>query len=292
MRRATSFLLALLMLVSVLPAHAQGNPYDLPISLTPGYEANPACFIEDGYEDDSLSVRMEKRRLKDLTVDIAWIKVKSPTQLRTAIAGTPNSMQEDKPGTLVRAANAVVAINGDMYSRRKGMLYRMGVALKQTESPEKDSLFIDENGDFHVFINSDPKEMVEYLKAGHQMINTFSFGPAMVVDGQVQTIREDYWFECLTRAPRVVIGQIDTLSYVFVEAEGRNKESRGFTMQQMADFMGTLGVKTAYNLDGGNSATMFFNRTYYDWHYTDAERRASDIIYVCSAVDPATWKEQ
>ena len=292
MKRCLTILIVLMMLSAACGAFAEDAKFDLPVSLTPGYEPNPACYTADGYEDESLSVRMEKRRLSDLTVDIAWIKVKSPTQLRTAIAGTPNSMQEALPGALVRAMNAVVAVNGDMYSRRQGMLYRMGVALKQTQSPDKDSLFIDENGDFHVFLGSDPAEMVEYLKAGHQMINTFSFGPAMVVDGVVQTIREDYWFECQTRAPRIVIAQVDTLSYVFVEAEGRNKESRGFTMQQMADFMGALGVRTAYNLDGGNSAIMFFDRKYYDWHYTDAERRTSDIVYVCSAVDPATWKDQ
>ena len=292
MKRLIFSLAVILTILSVLTAFAEETNYELPISLTPGYEENPACYTEDGYEDDSLTVRMEKRRLDDLTVNIAWITVKSPTQFRTAIVGKPGNRVEAKPGNLVRKCNAVVAVNGDMYTRRQGMLYRMGVALKQTESPDKDSLFIDENGDFHMFINSDPAEMVAYLQTGHQMINTFSFGPAMVVDGVVQTIRDDYWFECLARAPRIVIAQVDTLSYVFVQAEGRSQQSRGFTMQQMADFMGTLGVKHAYNLDGGNSAIMFFGGKYYDSHYSDIERPTSDIVYVCTAVDPATWKDK
>lgn len=287
MKKLIAFLLLVILLTTAACAE---NKYDLPISLTPGYESNPACYSEDGYEDDSVTVKMEKIYLEDTIIDLAWIKVKSPTQFRTAIHGTPKQASEGTPGAMVRANNAIVAVNGDMYSRRQGMIYRMGVALKQTSSPDKDSLFIDENGDFHVIKDSDPALMVEFLQQGHTIINAFSFGPAFVVDGEAQTIRSDYWFECETRAPRTIIAQVDTLSYLFVEIEGRSHNTRGMTMQQAADYMATLGVKVAYNLDGGNSSIMFFNRKYYDAHYTGSERETSDIVYICSAVDPAEWK--
>ena len=283
-------LLTILLLMNI-PAFAESG-YDLPISLRPGPKPNPACYTADGYQDDSLTVRMEKLRLPRTTVDLAWIKVKSPTQLRTAIYGLPGNVYTNEPGELVRSCNAVVAVNGDKLTERKhGLIYRMGVMLQQTASPEKDSLFIDENGDFHAFVRSDPKEMAQFLKDGHTIVNAFCFGPAMVIDGKAQTIGK-YDFECNTEAPRTIICQVGPLEYLFIEIEGRNQNSRGMTMQDAANYVATLGVQTAYNLDGGNSSIMFFNRKYFDEHYSGSERPMSDIVYVCSAVDPSTWEKK
>lgn len=285
------WLAAALLLAALATAALAEQPFDLPISLTPGPEANPACYTENGYEDESLSVRMEKIRLPRTTVDLAWIKIKSPTQLRTAIYGKPGDVYNKEPGRLVRASNAVVAINGDKLTERKhGLIYRMGVMLQQTASPEKDTLIIDENGDFHAFIKSNPKEMAAFLKQGHTIVNSFCFGPAMVVNGEAQTIGK-YDFECETEAPRTILCQVGPLEYLFVEIEGRSRHSKGMTMQDAANYVATLGVQTAYNLDGGNSSIMFFNRKYYDEHYTGSERKISDIVYVCSAVDPAAWEK-
>ena len=64
-------------------------------------------------------------------------------------------------------------------------------------------------------------------------------------------------------------------------------------MQQLADFLGTLGcVRQAYNLDGGDSTVMYFGNYFWDnkYHYDGMDRIASDIIYVSTAVDPETWK--
>ena len=288
-RMVTVLIIICGLLLVLCPALAE-NKYDLPISLTPGCKPNPACYTDMGYQDDSLTVRMEKLRLPRTTVDLAWIKIKSPTQLRTAVYGEPGSIYNSEPGGLVRSYNAVVAVNGDKLTERKhGLIYRMGVMLQQTASPEKDTLFIDENGDFHAFVNSDPKAMAKFLKDGHKIINSFCFGPAMVIDGKAQTIL-DYDFERLAEAPRTIICQVGPLEYLFVEIEGRSQNSKGMTMQDAANYVATLGVQTAYNLDGGNSSIMFFNRKYFDEHYSGSERPMSDIVYVCSAVDPKTWE--
>lgn len=296
MKRILLLLLCLCFVCSASCAELVREGYDLPIDLVPGYEPNPACYTEDGYHDDSLDVRMEQMIYNNVRVNLAWITVKSPTQLRTAIQGWGGDVYlEGRPTKLVRQNNAVVAINGDMFTRRQGILYREGVALKQTESPDKDSLFIDENGDFHILPKSDPALMVEYLKAGHKIINSFAFGPALIIDGEVQTIDENYWFEPTRRAQRTALCQTGPLQYLFVEVIGRTLESRGFTMQQLADFLGTLGkVQVAYNLDGGDSTVMYFNGTYWDrkYHYDGMDRVASDIIYVATGVDPTEWKTE
>ena len=77
---------------------------------------------------------------------------------------------------------------------------------------------------------------------------------------------------------------IDDLHYVFVVSDGRTDESQGLSLSQLAEFMATLGVTTAYNLDGGGSSTMYFNGEVINNPTTDGhsikERSVSDIVYI------------
>jgi exopolysaccharide biosynthesis protein len=88
----------------------------------------------------------------------------------------------------------------------------------------------------------------------------------------------------MTSNPRTAIGIIDSLHYVMVVSDGRTSESTGLTLYQLATFMQTLGVTTAYNLDGGGSSTMYFNGTVINSPTTDGEsiveRSVSDIVYI------------
>lgn len=277
-------------LLFTLPALAE--EYSLPVDFSGGYTPNPHGFTKHSYEDASLSVKMERRDIDGVRYDIAWIKVASPTQLRTAIAGAPNEVVAEKPGRMARSVNAVVAINGDFYTQRKdGLIYRQGQAFRYVLNPEKDILVIDDLGDLHVFLGSENQttELLTFLQSGRTIVNAFTFGPAIVKDGVALPIPETYLtrFDSNIRAPRTVIAQIGPLEYVFVEAEGRVSHSKGVTTDQMGEFMAELGVKTAYCLDGGNSSIMLFNGKYYDANYAASEREQSDIIYVCSAV-PST----
>lgn len=280
-------LILLFCLLLMLPALAE--EYTLPVDFSGGYEPDPNGFTNDSYEDASLSVKMEKRDIDGVRYDIAWIKVASPTQLRTAIAGKPNQITAEKPSRIARSKNAVVAINGDYYVQRKdGLIYRQGQAFRYILNPEKDILVIDDLGDLHVFLGGKEQsnELLAFLQSGRTIVNAFTFGPALVKDGQALPMPDTYQtrFDSAIRAPRTVIAQIGPLEYVFVEAEGRVKHSKGVTTNQMGEFMVELGVQTAYCLDGGNSCIMLFNSRYYDSNYASAERPQSDIIYVCSAV--------
>ncbi len=281
-------LLALLLCL-LLPLPALAEDYSLPLDFSGGYTPDPNAFTQDTYEDASLSVRMEKQDIDGVRYDIAWIKVASPTQLRTAIAGQPNEIVAEKPGRMARRVNAVVAINGDFYVQRKdGLIYRQGQAFRYILNPEKDILVIDDLGDLHVFLNgeSQTNELLTFLQSGRTIVNAFTFGPAIVKDGQAIPLPATYQtrFDSAVRAPRTVIAQTGPLEYVFVEAEGRNAISKGVTTDQMGEFMVTLGVQTAYCMDGGNSSILLFNGKYYDSNYAASEREQSDIIYVCSAV--------
>lgn len=274
---------------------AEETVYHLPVDFSGGPKANPACYDTENftYEDESLSVRMETRDIDRVRYNLAWIKVKSPTQLRTSVAGEPNEVKAKLPSRMGKAVNAVVAINGDFYTQRKdGLIYRQGVAFRYDLNPEKDVLVIDEMGDFHIFVGTKAEELVAFLKEGHQIINAFTFGPGIVKDGEILPLPQTYVtrFDNTVRSPRMAVAQMGPLEYVFVEAQGRNDESIGVTSDQMAAFMHSLGVQQAYLVDGGNSCVMLFGGRYYDSNYKESEREQSDIIYVVSAIPEDTWQ--
>ena len=70
---------------------------------------------------------------------------------------------------------------------------------------------------------------------------------------------------------------------MMVVSDGRTEESEGLTLYELAQVMEELGCKTAYNLDGGGSSTMWFMGRVVNCP-TDGkksgERRISDIVYI------------
>ena len=83
--------------------------------------------------------------------------------------------------------------------------------------------------------------------------------------------------------PRTAIGIIDDMHYVFVVSDGRTDESEGLSLYALADFMQSLGVQTAYNLDGGGSSTLYFNGQVVNNPSSNGriqERKVSDIVYI------------
>ena len=276
----------------LLPAaHAEAaevvREYELPVDFTPGYAPREELFTEDGYEDDSIRVQMETREEDGVIWRIAWVEVASPTQLRTAIAGSKVTSSAKKLVlTMAADAHAVVALNGDYYSndaKKTTFEYRMGVKIRDKTNKKKDILIIDENGDFHTFIKSEGVTKFE-SQTGHRIINAFTFGPALVQEGQHLKMDTGYGYNPNGREPRAAIGQLGELSYVLVIAEGRG-ESPGVTHQELADFMYSLNCVEAFNLDGGGSATLVYHGRYFN-NLGGNPREMSDIIYFATAVPP------
>ena len=178
----------------------------------------------------------------------------------------------------------MLAISADQIVRNeKGYVIREGKTYRKQYYKSRDILAIDANGDFHIVYKSDKNELNALLDNQEcPIVNTFNFGPALVAEGQMLEIPSYYTQFNLGRPePRCAIGQTGPLSYVLVVAEGRSKESAGATGEQLAAFMAAQGCVTAYNLDGGDTAMMWFGGDYYS---AKTKRTQSDIIYIGSAV--------
>ena len=263
--------------------------YTLPLDFTVPPAPNAECFTEDGYADETIRVRMEEREEDGVIWHLAFVEIASPTQLRTATAGKLTSSKVASVSAMARNNHAIVAMNGDNYvdkPEKTTFEYRMTQKIRSKTNKTKDMLIIDENGDFHLVAAAPKNEQsaaLETIAGEHTIVNAYTFGPALVIDGVEQQINREYGYNPNGKEPRAAIGQTGRLSYVMAIAEGRG-ESSGTTQQALAHFMAELGCTQAFNLDGGNSAEMVFGDRIYKGMPGGDERGLSDIIYFATAV--------
>ncbi|MBR6667329.1 MAG: phosphodiester glycosidase family protein [Clostridia bacterium] len=264
-----------------------------PLAIDPTVGANSADesgYILDengnriGYEDASLRITMETIEVENVIYRVARVEVADASQLRTGLEDPSRAKKSNYLHVIAQDYNAVLAISADQIVRNeKGYVIREGKTYRKKYYKSRDILAIDANGDFHIVYKSDEDAFEALLNNPEcPIVNTFNFGPALVAEGQVLEMPSYYTQFNLGRPePRCAIGQTGPLSYILVVVEGRSKESAGATGEQLASFMASQGCVTAYNLDGGDTAMMWFGGDYYS---ARTKRSQSDIIYFGSAV--------
>lgn len=260
----------------------------LPFDFTPGYAPKESNFTADGYQDASITVTMSRVTLDNARYNVAHVKIAHASQLRTALAADFGKSKTNKISTIAKNNNAIVAIGGDYYSDRKnGYVVRQAQTYRTKLAKTLDILLIDQNGDFHIIKSSSADELKAVLEAGCQPINVFNFGPALVINGEVQKTTTYNNFNPKGKEPRCAIGQVGPLEYVMVVVDGRDAAgSKGCNTDTLAQFMKDQGCVQAFNLDGGNSALMTFHGENYSEKSFSAERSVSDIIYFATAIKP------
>jgi len=111
-----------------------------------------------------------------------------------------------------------------------------------------------------------------------------SFGPALVTNGTVAVSESEEVGKAMASNPRTALGITEDGHYLFVVSDGRTSESEGLSLYELAEFMQSLGVTTAYNLDGGGSSTIYLNGEVINQPTTSGksikERSVSDIVYI------------
>lgn len=123
-------------------------------------------------------------------------------------------------------------------------------------------------------------------QAAEGAIHSAFFRSPLVMDGAIYNpdntgiYRKDYFDTSLD--PRMAIGQKADGTYVIICVNGRNADgvSPGCTMQQLAAKFVALGCINAMNLDGGGSATLWYNGTILNTPSDGSERPVYHCMYV------------
>ena len=235
------------------------------------------------YSDENISITLTEYYENNTAIYVADIRLSSAQYLKTAFADDTYGKNVTAPTSGTAAENnAILAVNGDYYgARERGIVIRNGVLYRETASADTDVLCIYADGHFEI---TDSGE-----KTAQQMIDdgvwqAFSFGPGLIEDGEITVTAGDEVGRAMASNPRTAIGMIDGLHYVFVVSDGRTSASEGLSLSELAAFMKSLGVQTAYNLDGGGSSTLYYQGEVINNPTTTGkstkERSVSDIVYI------------
>ncbi len=232
---------------------------------------------------EGAKISLKTDRINGTDIHVADVELSSAESLMTAFAeDTYGRNITDATSDIAQENGAVLAINGDYYgSRPNGYVIRNGVLYRDTASEGSEDLVIYKDGSYEI-INEDEVTADELMKKGAWQV--FSFGPALVEDGKIAVGAGQEVGRAMHSNPRTAIGIIDENHYVFVVSDGRTDENEGLTLTELAEYMQSLGVDTAYNLDGGGSSTMVLEGCVVNEPTTNGwsikERSVSDIVYV------------
>ena len=245
--------------------------------------SSAAVSTSDTYSDGNISVTLKEYRQNDTTIYVADVELSSSSYLKTALAqGSYGRNVTATTSEIAESVNAVLAVNGDFYgAQEKGYVIRNGKLYRDTAIDNQEDLVIYKDGSFGI-INESEVTAQELINNG--AVQTLSFGPALLQNGSIAVTSDEEVGKAMASNPRTAIGIIDENHYVFVVSDGRTSESEGLSLSELAQFMKSLGVKTAYNLDGGGSSTMYFNGSVVNNPTTGGsktkERSVSDIVYI------------
>ena len=216
------------------------------------------------YSDPDIYVDITTDRYKDhSTYYAADIRIRNASYLKTALA-------KDKAGEniteftseMCKRHKGIIAIDGDTYgAQNSGYVIRNGQIIRSSRNTGKGKgtdLAIYADGSFEIF-NEKDYTLNEIAAKGAWQV--FSFGPALVDKG-VRVIDKGVEVETAAtqnRNQRCAIGMIAPLHYIFVVSDGRIASSPGLSLYQIGRIMEINHAYCAYNLDGGGSATMYFD---------------------------------
>ncbi|MBR2054709.1 MAG: phosphodiester glycosidase family protein, partial [Clostridia bacterium] len=177
-------LLGMLFLAPVGPMDVDGalaEVVEIPLTAKYGVKPLKSGYTENGYEDPSISVTIERGRIYDTNYVVARVKLQNASQIRTAMAQSYYSPSTDMGTTIARRSNAVLAINGDFFSSRnhEGYVARQGKVYRTKCNGDYDVLIIDDKGDLHIFKNATNADIEAFEGT---VVNGYTFGPGLVID--------------------------------------------------------------------------------------------------------------
>lgn len=316
-KRMLACLMTLMLMLLSIPAMAD-TLSPLPMDrVSPGPAPKDENYLSaTEYADESITVKIGEGRYADTDYVYAHVKISHPSQLRTAPAAVVNSASAGFVRTaseanfrgryVAKAVNAVVAMNGDFYTKTDmvKVVLRQGKQVRNIAAGLSDLLIIDMNGNFSYLPTCTKEDYEAYYNANQESLyQVFCFGPVLVENGE-KTIGEDYQNNSVGShkgTQRSAIAQLGPLEYLLITCNGsQTKNNKGMTILEFATLCETVGKELsesgcvlAYNLDGGNSSTLVFkemnkktgNLNYVKVNCPEIERFLGDMIYFATLVN-------
>ncbi len=209
-------------------------------------------------------------RREDSAIPLEWfeteIRTRNGEAFRAAVTDPEHPGRSFRyPYVISRDEQFVLSFSDDFYANRiqtgetVGIIIREGRLISDKTNrktghhlPNLDMLAQFSDGTLRVYACNEITAE-ELLAAGAR--NVFSFGPILIRNGEINDLVYTYYKSI---EPRHALGMIEPGHYFLLSAQGRRKDSKGTTLQRMAEIMKEHGVQQALNLDGGNTMALVF----------------------------------
>lgn len=285
--KALRILFALLLMIHPAMAAAETVFADLSRPFENLFLNEGVEWTENSYRSENMYLSVTAQRVCDSDVYVADLYVRTAECLRRAFGGDAWDTSSEKIGTLAEKSEAVLALTGDnSHHLKAGYLAGNGQLWRSRGNNMRDLCVLYTDGTMKVYTASpDHYQIAKEMEMG-LIWQTFVFGPGLL-DENGKAIPE-FTSDVAPRNPRAVIGYYEPGHYCLVQVDGRGtfsvleekKDNEGMTLCEMAQFMESLGCTAAYNLDGGQSAAMWFRDDVISTPYHNG-RAVGDAIVLC-----------
>lgn len=233
----------------------------------------------------------------DLPLKAWYVRVKKDPGIATRVVVSGDSDRKESISSFAEHLNAAVVVNGGYFlmgenpARHVGLLFIDGemieaatpsllrentryyaarAALGLTRDGEIDVAWVSSRND-SLFewdfppVNSEgvPDSPLDFGSAKWWDVrDAIAAGPSLISNGRINiTVEEEVFFgTSIPRIhPRTAAGYTKNGSLILLIVDGRQTQSRGVDLMELASLMWDLGCVEALNLDGGGSSTLVVN---------------------------------
>ena len=239
------------------------------------------------YLDGTIAVVTWKQVFHSAVYTFSEVKINHASQFRRFLAdGKYGSDKQYLTSQMATSVNAVVASAGDFYKYRQKGLVVYNSKVERFNGTLLDNCFIDDNGDL-IFSKAgelqNEQELEQYVNDNNIRFS-LCFGPILIEDGKSQVPAHYSLGEINENYSRSAICQLGELHYLLVTVNDEGGYHSFPSLPTLAKTLLSLGIKHAYTLDGGQTATIVMNDKVINHVSYGAERYISDILYFATAI--------
>lgn len=275
--------LGLVLVFCLVYTQAAGESLCDPDKLLPAGEE--AVITENSYKSPNISIEITAQRVLNADIYVADIYVRSIDCFQRALSHDKWKAGSQKINVIAKEHEGILVMTGDSSENLSvGMVMVNGKIIRKTKNRKRDLGLIYRSGEM-VTIPAADVNLEEILAAADDLWQVFLFGPALLdKEGKAMTA---FSSDVKPKNPRSVIGYYAPGHYCFVQVDGRNtpsklekgKKNKGLTLNELSEFMESLGCAAAYNLDGGQSSILYFNGGIYSSPYNNG-RKLGDVVLI------------
>ena len=243
-------------------------------------------WTQNGYRSENMCIEITTQRVCDSDVYVADIYVRTAESLRRAFGGDEWNTSSEKIGAIAQRNGAV--LTGDSAHHFKaGWMVGNGTLLRSRGNNMRDLCVLYTDGTMQIHYAQPDHELIRWQTQQGLIWQTWVFGPALL-DEEGKAISDFSFSNVEPQNPRAVIGYYQPGHYCLVQVDGRGTfstvepgvDNEGMTLSQLSQLMENLGCTAAYNLDGGQSAAMWFKDDVISTPYHNG-RAVGDVIVLC-----------